>query len=60
MSTNPLVIKVEQLKAVKARQAIWTDADKRATEGLTDEDMVTTYTQVTPFGRFLVAIEIQK
>jgi hypothetical protein len=57
MKTAPYTVKVEQLKAVKARQAIWTDADKKATEGLSDEDMVTTYTQVTPFGRYLIAIE---
>jgi hypothetical protein len=50
-------VKVEVLSAVKARQAIWTTADQQATVGLSDSDLVRTYTEVTPFGRFLLAIE---
>lgn len=50
-------IRIEVLADVKARQVIWTAADRAATAGLSDSDLVRTYTEVTPFGRFLVAIE---
>jgi hypothetical protein len=50
-------IAVETLGAVKARQMIWTTADAEATRGLSDSDLVRTYTQVTPFGSYLRAIE---
>jgi hypothetical protein len=52
-----IITKTEILAAVKARQVIWTTADAQATAGLTDSDMVITYTEITPFGRYLVAIE---
>lgn len=52
-----MIEKIETLAAVKARQAIWTAADREATVGLSDSDLVRTYTEVTPFGRFLMAIE---
>jgi len=52
-----IITKTETLAAVKARQFIWTTADAKATAGLTDSDMVITYTEITPFGRYLVAIE---
>jgi len=52
-----ITVKTEKLSAVKARQSIWTTADAQATAGLSDEDMVITYTKVTPFGRYLLAIE---
>jgi hypothetical protein len=58
MSANTnLITKTEKLGAVKARQSIWTIADQKATAGLTDDDMVITYTKSTPFGRYLLAIE---
>lgn len=50
-------IKVESLGAVKARQMIWTAADAEATRGLSDSDLVRTYTEVTGFGSFLMGIE---
>jgi hypothetical protein len=52
-----IITNTETLAAVKARQVIWTTADAQATAGLTDSDMVITYTEITPFGRYLVAIE---
>ena len=58
MSTKELTKRYERLGAVKARQIIWTDRDAQSTQGLTDDDMVYTYTQVTPFGNYLMAIEV--
>ena len=52
-----MIEKIETLGEVKARQVIWTTADARATEGLADSDLVRTYTEVTPFGRYLLAVE---
>ena len=52
-----IIAKTETLAEVKARQLIWSSADSEATAGLLDSDMVITYTQNTPFGRYLLAIE---
>lgn len=57
MNRTPYRVTIEPLRDVKARQVVWTDADKRATAGLADGDMVRTYTQVTPFGSYLIAVE---
>ena len=50
-------IKIEPLGAVKARQAIWTFADEPNVQGLADTELVRTYTEVTPFGNYLMGIE---
>ena len=50
-------IKIEPLGAVKARQVLWLLGDAAKTEGLSDTDLVRTYTEVTPFGNYLIGIE---
>lgn len=47
----------ETVAAVKGRQVIWCNWMSEATEGLADTALVRTYTQRTPFGNYLVALE---
>ena len=57
MDKMELVERTETVAAVKARQVIWPDWMAQATEGLADTDLVTTYTDVTGFGNYLMAIK---
>lgn len=54
-NTN-IKITTETLADVKARQAIWTFTNETA--GLDDTDLVITYTRCTPFGNYLLAVEV--
>ena len=47
--------RIESLKEVKSRQAIWAEWMQKAAEGLKDSDKVISYTKFTPFGNFLLA-----
>ena len=47
--------RVETLKEVKSRQAIWTEWMQKAAEGLNDDSLILTYTKFTPFGSYLIA-----
>jgi hypothetical protein len=47
--------RIETLKEVKSRQAIWAEWMQKAAEGLKDNDKVISYTKFTPFGNFLIA-----
>jgi hypothetical protein len=49
--------RTETVATVKTRQVIWPDWMAQATEGLADSDLVTTYTNATGFGNYLMAIE---
>lgn len=46
--------RVETLKQVKSRQAIWTEWMQKAAEGLNDDSLILTYTKFTPFGSYLI------
>jgi hypothetical protein len=50
------VLRIEPLASVKRRQVMWLDWMADATEGLTDDDMVETISEDTPFGTFLLNI----
>ena len=50
-------IKIEPLGEVKARQVIWAFEDEANFLGLAETDLVRTYTEVTPFGNYLMGIE---
>lgn len=55
MSNRNYHYNTERLGAVKARQMVWTF--QAETAGLSDDDLVDTVTQVTPFGRFLLVVK---
>lgn len=57
-TTQNVIIKTEKLKSVRDRQVIWAGWMKLATHGMADDSFVQTQTQITPFGNFLIAIEI--
>lgn len=46
--------RTERLGDVKARQMVW--VWEKETEGLTDDDLVETISQVTPFGTYLLQV----
>jgi len=48
---------VEPLGAVKMRQMLWVDWMKQASAGLSDDDLVMSVTQITPFGSYLLHFE---
>lgn len=47
--------RTERLGAVKARQVMW--HWQAETAGLSDDDLVETISEVTPFGTYLLAIK---
>ena len=47
---------IETVAQVRARQMIWTEWMRNATEGLADDALVQTTTESTPFGRYLIGI----
>lgn len=53
---NGITENTERLATVKARQTIWVDWMRQATEGLTDDALVNTVSRSTPFGTFLLDI----
>lgn len=55
-----LVTEVTTVGAVRACQAIWVPWMAEACYGLSDDDAITTTTEVTPFGRYLLAISQEK
>ena len=50
------VFRIETLGAVKRRQVMWLDWMAEACKGLTEDDMVETVSETTPFGTFLLNI----
>ncbi len=50
------VQKIERLGDVRARQTLWVQWMQDSTEGLTDDDLVITYTDRTPFGNYLLGL----
>ena len=53
---NGITENTERLAAVKARQTIWVDWMRQATDGLADDALVTTISRCTPFGTYLLEI----
>lgn len=57
MRKRNLKEKVETVAAVRLRQRMWVDWMREATEGLTDDDLVLTLSEITPFGTYLLHME---
>ena len=56
--SDDIIERTESVRSVKARQVIWVDWMREATEGLTDDDMVQTVSRWTPFATYLLGIRV--